>query len=76
MNTYQFVAEIEKLPLNIQKEVMDFIEFLVAKYSLKSKPKTKKSKKGKYKFDWAGGLSHLKDKYTSVELQHHINTLR
>ena len=29
----------------------------------------KKSKKG-FKFDWEGCLSNLKEKYTSVELQH------
>ena len=29
----------------------------------------KKTKKG-FKFDWEGGLSNLKEKYTSVELQH------
>lgn len=28
-----------------------------------------KMKKG-FKFDWEGGLSNLKEKYTSVELQH------
>jgi hypothetical protein len=27
-------------------------------------------KKGKLTFDWEGGLSDLKEKYTSVELQH------
>ncbi len=27
-------------------------------------------KKKHLKFDWAGGLAHLKDKHTSVELQH------
>jgi len=28
------------------------------------------------KFDWAGGLTELKDKYTSVELQHKISEMR
>ncbi|MDP2766187.1 MAG: DUF2281 domain-containing protein [Candidatus Methanoperedens sp.] len=36
--------------------------------SLKENRK-KKTKKG-FKFDWEGGLSKLKEKYTSVELQH------
>lgn len=31
--------------------------------------KEKKTKKG-FKFDWEGGLSNLKEKCTSVELQH------
>lgn len=29
-----------------------------------------RAKKSKFKFDWEGGLSNLKEKYTSVELQH------
>jgi hypothetical protein len=28
------------------------------------------TKGGKFKFDWEGGLSDLKEQYTSVELQH------
>lgn len=31
---------------------------------------TETDKKCKFKFDWEGGLSNLKEKYTSVELQH------
>ena len=28
------------------------------------------------KLDWAGGLSHLRDQYTSVELQHEASKWR
>jgi hypothetical protein len=28
------------------------------------------------KLDWAGGLRHLRDEYTSVELQHEANKWR
>ena len=54
---------LEDLPDNLKREALDFIEFLLAKH-------TQKNKKRKFKFDWEGGLSELKDKYTSVELQH------
>lgn len=63
--------EIQKMLLGLapekQKEVFDFIQFL-----------EKKEKRGKKKieFNWVGGLEHLKDKYTSVELQHKINEWR
>ena len=63
-------TKIKELPEDLRKEVLDYIEFLL------NKQKFKKEKKGKFKFDWAGGLSDLKDKYTSVELQHKISEWR
>ena len=64
--------EIQKKILELtpdkQKEVIDFIEFLTSK---------NKSKEKKFlKLDWAGGLKDLRDKYTSVELQHKISEWR
>ena len=56
-------TKIEELPIDLKKEVLDYIEFLLQKYS-------KKVKKEKFRFDWEGGLSELKGKFTSVELQH------
>ncbi len=50
-----------------QQEVVDFIMFLESK---------KIEKKRKLEFGWMGGLKELKDKYTSVELQHKINEWR
>ncbi|NOZ70003.1 MAG: DUF2281 domain-containing protein, partial [Deferribacteres bacterium] len=44
-------------------EALDYIEFLLQKYG-------GQEKQGKFRFDWEGGLSELKDKYSSVELQH------
>ncbi|MCH8125288.1 DUF2281 domain-containing protein [candidate division KSB1 bacterium] len=64
MNTKKIETKIKKLPDYIIPEVMDYIDNLLNKYS-----KTK-NKKGKFKFDWEGGLSKLKSDYTSVELQH------
>ena len=63
------VDVLNALPNNAQQEVMDFIEFLSKKYKTNTKP-------DKLKFNWAGGLSELRDKYTSVELQHKISELR
>jgi len=58
-----FKTKLEELPEDLKKEVMDYIEFLLEKYG-------KRTKKKKFKFDWEGGLSDLKEKYNSVELQH------
>lgn len=55
---------VEKLPPALQQEVEDFIEFLLTKRSPKQK--------GQLKLDWRGALRDLRDKYTSVELQHKI----
>ncbi len=59
--------KLKKLPPDKQKEVFDYVDFLVQKYNNKDKKQDKK--KHKFKFDWEGALSELKDKYTSVELQ-------
>ena len=56
-------SKLEELPEDLEREVLDYIEFLLRKYGNKTK------RKG-FGFDWEGGLSDLKDKYTSVELQH------
>ncbi len=56
--------KIRKLPDDVIPEVMDYIEFLMIKYD------KNKSARKKIKFDWEGGLSKLKNKYTSVQLQH------
>ena len=55
---------IEKLPPELQQEVQDFVEFLLEKRA--------KRPKRKPKFDWAGALRDLRDRYSSVELQHKI----
>lgn len=64
MKLQDIEAKIDKLPDHVIPEVNDFLDFLLAKYSIK------KNTKRKFKFDWEGGLSGLKNKYTSVELQH------
>ncbi|TAK57697.1 MAG: DUF2281 domain-containing protein [Bacteroidetes bacterium] len=56
--------KINKLPPELQQEVELFIQQLL--------DKGKKQKKQKPKFEWAGALRHLRNQYTSVELQHEI----
>ena len=64
MKAHEIEAKIVKLPNHIILEINDFIDFLLAKYG------NKKIDKGKFKFDWQGGLLKLRNKYISVKLQH------
>ncbi len=59
---------IQELPPEAQSEVRDFAEFLFEKNARK--------RRGKAKFNWAGAARDLRDKYTSVELQHKISEWR
>jgi hypothetical protein len=51
-----------------QAEVKDFAEFL--------RNKSVRKGKGKARFKWAGAAKDLRDKYTSVQLQHKISEWR
>jgi mRNA-degrading endonuclease RelE of RelBE toxin-antitoxin system len=52
---------IRKLPPHLQKEVADFVEFLLEKRSRKvGKP---------LRQDWAAALKEYRDQYTALELQ-------
>jgi hypothetical protein len=55
---------VDQLPPELQQEVRDFVEFLLEKRARRPRRKPK--------FDWAGALKDLRDRYTSVELQHKI----
>jgi len=63
MDTQLIQTKLDELSEGLKKEVLDYIDFLIMKHH-------KEEKKGKLTFDWEGGLSDLKEKYTSVELQH------
>jgi len=52
---------IKELPLHLQHEVEDFIQFLIEKQARKPARKLRQ--------DWAGALRDYRDKYTSLELQ-------
>jgi len=68
MITDELEAKIKKLPEGVLPQVEDYIDYLLNKYNNPGEVKTEE--KEKFKFDWEGGLKHLKSKYTSVELQH------
>jgi hypothetical protein len=55
---------ISQLPPELQKEAVAYIKLLLKK--------SRKIVKHKMTLEWAGGLSYLKDSYSSVELQHRI----
>lgn len=52
---------VRKLPLEFQKEVIDFAEFLLEKQ--------KKKMGNKLQQNWAGALREYREQYTSLELQ-------
>ena len=56
---------MRELPPEAQAEVRDFAEFLRQKHTRK--------RDGEAKFKWAGVARDLRDKYTSVQLQHKIS---
>jgi len=57
-------AKIQELPEDLRRELLDYMEFLL------SKCRKEKEKAKKFKFDWEGGLLEIREKFTSVELQH------
>jgi len=63
MKSHIIRTRLEDLPEDLEEKALDYIESLLQENS-------GKIRKRKFRFDWEGGLSHLKDKYTSVELQH------
>lgn len=68
MNVNEISSKIDRLPNHLVPEVLDYIEFLLNKYG--SNEIDRNEAKNKFQFDWEGGLSKLRDQYTSVELQH------
>jgi hypothetical protein len=52
---------IKELPPDLQEEVYDFAQFLL-------NTKVKREQR-QLRMSWAGALRHLRDRYTSLELQ-------
>ena len=52
---------LKELPLDLQKEVFDFAQFLLERRTKKEPIFLRQ--------DWAGGLEEFKSQYTSLELQ-------
>jgi hypothetical protein len=73
MELAPFIEDFENLPKHIQKQLIEYAEFLISKYR---NDKKKSKKPSSLSFSWENGLSNLKSEYTSVELQHKINDLR
>jgi len=57
-----------ELPEDLQKEVADFVQFLSAKQ--------RRPLRTRLRLNWIGALRDIRDKYTSVELQHKASDWR
>ncbi len=73
MEFTSFISDFENLPKDIQKQLVEYADFLKSKYMTGRGTSTSKKD---FSFNWENGLKHLKKEYSSVELQHHINDLR
>ncbi len=60
---------MEKLPPEVKREAMHYIEFLMSKYQ-------KRPKRRPPTFSWAGALADVRERYTSVDLQHRASEWR
>jgi hypothetical protein len=69
MNIQVIIEKIQRLPFSLQKEVLDYIDFLTNRYKIRNKDK-------RFSFYWEGGLKELKNEFTSVELQHKVKDYR
>nr|VFK11923.1 MAG: Protein of unknown function (DUF2281) [Candidatus Kentron sp. LPFa] len=63
MDTHSIERKFNALPGDSKREVLDFIDFLMTE-------RDRETTSDKFDFTWEGGLSDLKDKYNSVDLQH------
>jgi hypothetical protein len=59
---------VKELPPDLKREVEKFVDSL--------ERKRRKRPGAKVKMEWAGALKDLRQKYTSVELQHKISEWR
>jgi hypothetical protein len=55
---------VREVPPEYREQLRDYVETLLARRSIEQP--------GKPQFVWAGALESLRDRYTSVELQHRI----
>ncbi len=73
MELAAFIEDFENLPKHIQKQLIEYAEFLISKHR---NDKRKNKKSHSLSFNWENGLRDLKNEYSSVELQHKINDIR
>lgn len=71
MTMIKLIEKISMLPPGLQQEIFDFADFVLRKNQTKKKQST-----NHLQFNWEGGLSGLKKKYTAVELQHQASKYR
>jgi hypothetical protein len=64
----EIIRKAAELPEDAQKEVADFVRLL--------SEKRHRPLRTKLRLDWVGALRDLKEKYTSVELQHKASEWR
>ena len=55
---------VREVPSEYRAHLRDYVESLLARRSIEQS--------GKPQFEWAGAFEGLRDRYTSVELQHRI----
>ncbi|MDG6226192.1 MAG: DUF2281 domain-containing protein [Candidatus Thermoplasmatota archaeon] len=70
MESSDIEAMIDELPEDLRNEVLDYIELLI------KKNRDLSVEKDRFKFEWEGALYDLRDRFTSVELQHHASEWR
>jgi hypothetical protein len=63
MNTRLIENKFNVLPDDLKREVLDFIDFLMAK-------RRHEKILSQFDFTWEGGLTDFKDDFSSVDLQH------
>jgi len=70
MHEKEIQKKIEGLPEDLRREILDYLEFLLTKY------RGKETQAKKFMYDWEGALSEIREKFTSVELQHKASEWR
>ncbi len=63
MNTRLIEQKFNVLPDDLKREVLNFIDFLMAK-------RKQEKMLGQFDFTWEGGLKEMKRNFNSVDLQH------
>jgi hypothetical protein len=62
-------ALVETLPKEAQREVRDFVEFLIEKWGRQPQEEQAPKRGGLLRQDWAGALRDYRAQYTSLELE-------
>ena len=74
MSGETLVANYQALPPAAQREVETLIERLRLRAAVNARPKSEPRRR--FTFDWRGGLEDMREQFTAVQLQHHLNEMR